>query len=76
MDNLRVNKYEVTVSRPGTEETKVYQSLFTEIQAAEAGTMLDRDGAINKVAAEKLCEKWTRMGQSGPVRYSYRVVED
>lgn len=68
----RVLKYEATVyyDSTGSSHTRLYA--FTQAQADEVGGILESDG-LNIVLAQKLCEKWTRRGQHGDIRYSYRI---
>lgn len=68
----RVLKYSATVyyASTGSSSTGLYP--FTEAHAAEAGTVLETDG-IPLAAAIKLCEKWTKRGNHGDIRYTYHV---
>ena len=70
--NARVARYEATVyySSTGSSHTKLYP--FTQAQADEVGAVLETDG-INIVAAQQLCEKWTKRGTHGDIRYTYRI---
>jgi hypothetical protein len=70
--NARVNKYEATVYHSSTCSSHTKLRPFTQAQADEVGAVLETDG-INIVAAQRLCEKWTKRGSRGDIRYSYRV---
>ena len=70
--NHGVHKYQATVyySSTGSSHTKLYS--FTQAQAAEVGGVLESDG-LDIILAQKLCEKWTRRGNHGDIRYSYSI---
>lgn len=46
---------------------------FDEMHAKAANTVLEKDG-ISLEAAERLIEKWNRIGNYGDVIYSYTLV--
>lgn len=68
----RVNQYSATVyyGSTGSSHTKLYP--FTQAQANEVGAVLETDG-INIESAKRLCEKWTKRGNHGDIRYTYHV---
>lgn len=72
MGNHRVQKYECTVHYTSTGSSHTKQYAFTEAQAAEIGTVLQKDG-IAILAALSLCERWTKRGQGDSVQYRYRI---
>ena len=72
MPHHRVLKYEATVYYASTGSSHTKQYAFTQAQADEVGAVLETDG-INIIAAQKLCEKWTRRGNRSDIRYSYRI---
>jgi len=69
----RVNQYEriTTNTEKGTCFVEILP--FTEVQALEAGSVLEPDG-LSVEAAKRLCAKWTDLGKHGSLRYSYQVV--
>lgn len=72
MPTQKVDKYEATAyyTSTGSSHTKLYA--FSEAQAAEIGAVLEEDG-IDIVAAQRLCEKWTKRGQHTSIHYTYRI---
>ena len=68
----RVLKYEATVYYGSTGSSMTRQYAFTQEQADEVGGVLETDG-LSIVLAKKLCEKWTRRGNHGDIRYSYNI---
>lgn len=72
MSQHRVLKYEATVYYGSTGSSHTKQYKFTQAQADEVGAVLEPDG-ISILAAKRLCEKWTKLGGRGDLRYSYRI---
>lgn len=70
--NHRVRMYEATVYYRSTGSSSTRQYPFTQAQADEVGGVLETDG-LSVVLAQKLCDRWTRRGQHGDIRYSYRI---
>jgi len=72
MTSNRVTEYEGTVyySSTGSSHTKMYP--FTKEHADAIGGVLEPDG-LNIELAQKLCDKWTKRGNRGDIRYTYRL---
>jgi hypothetical protein len=72
MDHRRVLKYEATVYYTSTGSSHTRQYAFTPAQADKIDTVFHSDG-IDLVAAEQLCDLWTKRGSFKSIRYTYWI---
>jgi hypothetical protein len=72
---MRVTHYQATVYHTSTGSTSTQQHAFTQQQADEVGGVLEPDG-LGYRTARILCERWTRRGQYGDIRYSYTTLTE
>lgn len=69
----RVLKYEATVYHDSTGSSNTNLYTFTQVQAGEVGGALETDG-LDITLAQKLCDRWNKLGDHGDIRYSYRIA--
>lgn len=70
MSNRKVQQYIRTVRNVSTGDSYTEVETFTQVQASEFGAVVEPDG-LNVVAAQRLCDHWTKLGSYGSIQYSY-----
>lgn len=70
MSSLKVRQYVRIVRNINTGDSYTETIPFTQVQASEFGAVVEPDG-LNVVAAQRLCDHWTKLGSYGSIQYSY-----
>jgi len=69
----KVREYSASVYYGSTGSSSSYTYKFTQAQANEVGAILE-SGGLNIKSAQRLCDKWTKRGNHGDIRYTYRLI--